>query len=120
MVDSLAVLSRVMDFQSAMETFAEAWVAANVTQVNIKQFKIKKSLRSWVLNEEKFFSEKKCTKYQQTAIEQFTRTWNKQHNKKETKGVANSKIYLMFPFTPEPGNFREVQKKLSKNLINNA
>lgn len=24
-----------MDFQSAMETFAEAWVAANVTQVNI-------------------------------------------------------------------------------------
>lgn len=35
MVDSLSVLSRVMDFQSAMETFAEAWVAANVTQVNI-------------------------------------------------------------------------------------
>lgn len=34
MVDSLSVLSRVMDFQSAMETFAEAWVAANVTQVN--------------------------------------------------------------------------------------
>lgn len=37
MVDSLSVLSRVMDFQSAMETFAEAWVAANVTQVNICQ-----------------------------------------------------------------------------------
>lgn len=36
MVDSLSVLSRVMDFQSAMETFAEAWVAANVTQVNIQ------------------------------------------------------------------------------------
>lgn len=35
MVDSLSVLNRVMDFQSAMETFAEAWVAANVTQVNI-------------------------------------------------------------------------------------
>jgi hypothetical protein len=35
MVDSLAALGRVMDFQSAMETFAEAWVAANVTQVNI-------------------------------------------------------------------------------------
>lgn len=35
MVESLSVLSRVMDFQSAMETFAEAWVAANVTQVNI-------------------------------------------------------------------------------------
>lgn len=35
MVDSLSVLSRVMDFQSAMETFAEAWVAANVTQVTI-------------------------------------------------------------------------------------
>lgn len=38
MVDSLSVLSRVMDFQSAMETFAEAWVAANVTQVNIRKF----------------------------------------------------------------------------------
>lgn len=37
MVDSLSVLSRVMDFQSAMETFAEAWVAANVTQVNIQR-----------------------------------------------------------------------------------
>lgn len=39
MVDSLlslSGLSRVMDFQSAMETFAEAWVAANVVnQVNI-------------------------------------------------------------------------------------
>jgi hypothetical protein len=34
MVDSLSVLGRVMDFQSAMETFAEAWVAANVTQVS--------------------------------------------------------------------------------------
>lgn len=39
MVDSLSVLSRVMDFQSAMETFAEAWVAANVTQVNIAKKK---------------------------------------------------------------------------------
>lgn len=39
MVDSLSVLSRVMDFQSAMETFAEAWVQANVTQVNIKNLK---------------------------------------------------------------------------------
>lgn len=35
MVDSLSALGRAMDFQSAMETFAEAWVAANVTQVNI-------------------------------------------------------------------------------------
>lgn len=35
MVDSLSALTRVMDFASAMETFAEAWVAANVTQVNI-------------------------------------------------------------------------------------
>ena len=34
MVDSLSALGRAMDFQSAMETFAEAWVAANVTQVN--------------------------------------------------------------------------------------
>lgn len=38
MVDSLSVLGRAMDFQSAMETFAEAWVAANVTQVNIPFF----------------------------------------------------------------------------------
>lgn len=36
MVDSLSALSRAMDFQSAMETFAEAWVAANVTQVSQK------------------------------------------------------------------------------------
>lgn len=36
MLDSLSVLNSVMDFQSAMETFAEAWVAANVgTQVTI-------------------------------------------------------------------------------------
>lgn len=35
MVDSLSVLGRAMDFQSAMETFAEAWVAANVTQVSL-------------------------------------------------------------------------------------
>ncbi|CRL03574.1 CLUMA_CG016866, isoform A [Clunio marinus] len=41
MVDSLSVLSRVMDFQSAMETFAEAWVAANVTQQQEKKERIK-------------------------------------------------------------------------------
>lgn len=35
MVDSLSALGRAMDFQSAMETFAEAWVAANVTQVSL-------------------------------------------------------------------------------------
>lgn len=38
MVDSLSVLGRVMDFQSAMETFAEAWVAANVSQVSFDRF----------------------------------------------------------------------------------
>lgn len=59
MVDSLSVLSRVMDFQSAMETFAEAWVAANVTQVNItnqssfrvlKQIVTKKESFSWKMH----------------------------------------------------------------------
>lgn len=55
MVDSLSVLSRVMDFQSAMETFAEAWVAANVTQVNIPKNVLKVT--------EKYFCEK-CTNKQ--------------------------------------------------------
>lgn len=57
MVDSLSVLSRVMDFQSAMETFAEAWVAANVTQVSFFKFLTLKKL---------------CVK-----IEQFSRTYER-------------------------------------------
>lgn len=96
MVDSLSVLSRVMDFQSAMETFAEAWVAANVTQVNINSKQI--------VN----FCEK-CTHW--TISKDMKQTKKRIKNKRCRK---LSKIYLSCPFTPETAiygkrKFREVQ-----------
>lgn len=91
MVDSLSVLSRVMDFQSAMETFAEAWVAANVTQVNIigrNAFLIKVFCNVFVF---KVSTQNKNVKMNKQQLSNALKDVNKQTDKR----CCNSKIYLM-------------------------